>query len=647
MKKIIFTLSVMIIIVITPIFAKVNRYKKGNLVIENIPEIPQGLIIKLQPYLNTHYASFLDWLPYEKGILIRTRLGDVSQIHKVEHPKAFRQQLTFFKEPVSGGIVCPDFKKPYFLFTKDSAGDELRQIYKFNYETGAYQRLTDGKSRHSAIIWSNKGDKFAFSSTRRNGKDYDIYLGTLKGKLKYRCILKKKGWWGAVDFSADDQNLIVEHYISANESYYYILNIKNKKLVQINPVEQKISYGKARWAKNGKGIYLISDQPSDFKQLIYYDVSTGKTNVLTKQIPWDIENFEISPSGDTIAFLSNEDGITKLYFFNTQNHSITQARLPDGLLYGLKFKPDGTQLAFVINSSKSPSDVYSLNLKNKTFIRWTYSEVGGLNTNTFIPPELIRYETFDSVAGKPKMIPAFYYRPKKFKPPYPVLIICHGGPEGQYLPYFSSLTQFYLNEMGSAVIAPNVRGSSGYGKDFIKLDNGYNREKSIKDIGALLDWIEEQPELDAVRVAVTGGSYGGYMVLASMTHYSERLCCGIDFCGISNFVTFLENTGKYRQDLRRAEYGDERDPEMREFLNKISPLTNAHKITKPLLIIQGLNDPRVPVTEAEQIVKAVRKNGVNVWFLLAEDEGHGFGKKPNRDFANQAEILFLEKYLFK
>jgi dipeptidyl aminopeptidase/acylaminoacyl peptidase len=201
--------------------------------------------------------------------------------------------------------------------------------------------------------------------------------------------------------------------------------------------------------------------------------------------------------------------------------------------------------------------------------------------------------------------------------------------------------------MGIAVIEPNVRGSEGYGKSYLLLDNGYNRENSVKDIGALLDWIEQQPELDQENVAVTGGSYGGYMVLSTMFNYNERIKCGVDIVGISNFVTFLENTQDYRRDLRRVEYGDERDPEMREFLNSISPTTNAHKITKPLFVVQGYNDPRVPYTEAEQIVEAVRKNDVEVWYLLAMDEGHGFRKKTNRDFYIWSEVLFYEEFLLK
>jgi len=265
--------------------------------------------------------------------------------------------------------------------------------------------------------------------------------------------------------------------------------------------------------------------------------------------------------------------------------------------------------------------------------------VGGLDTSTFRDAELVSFESFDGLE-----VPAFVFRATG-DGPHPVLIYIHGGPESQFRPRFSSNFQFWANELGVTIIAPNVRGSSGYGSTYVGLDNGYNREDSVRDIGALLDWIQTQGDLDEDRVAVYGGSYGGYMVLASLTHYSDRLVGGIDAVGISNFVTFLENTQGYRQDLRRPEYGDERDPDMRAFLESISPLNHASDITVPLFIIQGANDPRVPASEAEQMLAAVRANGQDAWFLMAMDEGHGFRKKSNRDFQYQAIALFLERYL--
>jgi dipeptidyl aminopeptidase/acylaminoacyl peptidase len=274
--------------------------------------------------------------------------------------------------------------------------------------------------------------------------------------------------------------------------------------------------------------------------------------------------------------------------------------------------------------------------------RWTESETGGLNPTGFIEPELVRVKSFDGLA-----VSGFLYRPdpKKFPGRRPVIINIHGGPEGQSRPIFQGRNNYYLNELGVAVLYPNVRGSTGYGKTFLTLDNGFKREDSVRDIGAFLDWVAQDAGLDAERVAVMGGSYGGYMTLASLVHFSDRLRCGIDVVGISSFVTFLKNTQDYRRDLRRVEYGDERDPAMAAHLEQISPLNNVARIRKPLFVVQGQNDPRVPVTEAEQMVKAIRAQGGTGWYLLAKDEGHGFAKKKNADFQFLSMIAFLQEFL--
>ena len=263
-----------------------------------------------------------------------------------------------------------------------------------------------------------------------------------------------------------------------------------------------------------------------------------------------------------------------------------------------------------LNTAQTSSDVYVMSLGDDPLAsgeltRWTTSEVGGLDTSQFSVPDLIRYPTFDDEGEQPRTIPAFVYRPQG-DGPHPVVIYIHGGPESQFRPGFLSTFQSWVDLLGAAVVAPNVRGSSGYGSDYVRLDNGRQREDSVRDIGALLDAIDRDPTLDAARVAVYGGSYGGYMVLASAVHYSDRLRAAVDIVGISNFVTFLENTEEYRRDLRRAEYGDERDPEMRAFLQEISPLNRVDKIRIPVFVIQGENDPRVPVSEAEQMVNALR-----------------------------------------
>ncbi|MBN1448979.1 MAG: S9 family peptidase, partial [Bacteroidetes bacterium] len=403
------------------------------------------------------------------------------------------------------------------------------------------------------------------------------------------------------------------------------------------------------WYWGGGTIFYTSDEDDEYQQLHAFDVKNREITNLTPDLKWDIESLELSDNGQYLAYTVNEDGISTLHLFRMPGmEPVVHQPIPVGLIGGLEFSDDGRKLALNINAADSPTDVWVMDLLDGKVTRWTYSEVGGLNTERFVAPELIHYPTFDiDESGSPRMIPAFVYAPNNGEDRVPVIIDIHGGPEGQSRPWFSSTTQYWVNELGCAVIMPNVRGSTGYGKSYLALDNGFNREHSVQDIGALLDWIATQPQLDKDRVAVFGGSYGGYMVLASMATYPERIKCGVDVVGISNFVTFLENTQEYRRDLRRVEYGDERDADMRAFLEKISPTNNAGKIQSPLFVAQGENDPRVPASEARQIVRAVEEHGIPVWTMFAKDEGHGFRKKNNRDYFTWATILFFQEYLLK
>jgi dipeptidyl aminopeptidase/acylaminoacyl peptidase len=396
---------------------------------------------------------------------------------------------------------------------------------------------------------------------------------------------------------------------------------------------------------------LLTDQGGEFTQLAWQSLEAAADPVVvTTDIPWNVSDVAISKDRSRMAFAVNEGGTTALYLMDPRSREYRRVEgLPVGVASALEFSPDGSRLGLTLNTPQTPSDTFSLDLgkgplEHGKLVRWTYSEVGGLDTSTFVTPRLVRFPTFDEVDGKPREIPAWVYTPPG-DGPFPVVVSIHGGPESQARPYFSSTYQLWLRELGVAVVVPNVRGSSGYGKTYVALDNGFRREDSVRDIGALLDWIDAQPDLDAERVAVFGGSYGGYMVLASAVHYSDRLRAAVDIVGISSFVTFLENTQDYRRDLRRVEYGDERDPEMRAFLEKISPLNNVEKISIPMFVVQGQNDPRVPVTEAEQIVKALRENGHKVWYMNALNEGHGFRRKENRDIYQQATVLFFREHL--
>ncbi len=622
----------------------------GNLLLENIPPVPEQIRQDLKRYQSTRSAAFLDWTRDGKQIYISTRFGDVRQVHRVAFPGAARYQLTFFDEPV--GSVQRQPEGDLLIFTMDAGGSEYAQIFALDPASGDWKMLSDGKSRNGAVLWSRDGKSIAYQSTRRNGRSNDIWMLPLDNPEQAGMVLESPdgSWWGPRDFSSDNSKLLVLNYISAAISQAVLLDLKNGgRQVLAGAARESVNLPQA-FDADGKGFFLLTDRNGEFTQLAWQSLEGGAPRFISADIPWNVDEFALSKDRKRAAFTVNADGRSELYLLDTASLSYRKLdNIPMGLVSGMGFSPDGSKLAMRLNTPKTPTDSFVLHLgvqplQAGKLERWTFSEVGGLDTSSFIEPELIHYPTFDQVDGKPRMIPAFVYKPEGGGP-FPVVISIHGGPEGQSRPRFSSTYQMWLNKLGVAIVVPNVRGSSGYGKTWLSLDNGYKREDSVKDIGALLDWIATQKDLDKERVAVFGGSYGGYMVLASAVHYGDRLKAAVDIVGISNFVTFLENTKAYRRDLRRVEYGDERDPKMRAHLQAISPLNQVNKINIPLLVVQGQNDPRVPVTEAEQIVKALRSKGQPVWYMNALNEGHGYRKKENRDIYQQVVVMFLKRYL--
>lgn len=624
-----------------------DRREVGNMILEDVPETPEAIMSRIQQYQSTRSASFADWLPNDAGMLISTRFGNTAQLHTIISPGAARNQISFFDEPVSNGSFCPSSDYDGFLFTKDIGGNEFSQIYWYDMNTRISEMISDGESVNFGMVWSNRGNRFAFTSSRRNKKDFDIYVSDMKSpKTAVIKVDRGGGYWVATDWSPDDSKLIVIQYLSSTKSNSFILDVETKELTQINDDKTEAVFLASGWDKTGKKIYATTNLGREFNTLVQYDVQSKKIEYITDDIPWDIEEGAINKSRTKSAFTVNENGFSQLYLMDLASNEYKKvSNLPIGQIYSFKFHPSRDELAMVLNTTETPGDVYSLDLITRKTKRWTTSEVGGLDTSLFPKPELIHYETYDEVDGKKRKIPAFIYKPKNTKGPLPVMISIHGGPEGQHTPYFSSFYAYLANEMGISVIAPNVRGSSGYGKTYLKLDNGFNRENSVKDIGKLIEWIEKNPEFDKDRIAVFGGSYGGYMVLSSMYNFNDKIKCGVDIVGISNFVTFLENTEEYRRDLRRAEYGDERDPKMREYLLSISPTNHVNEFKAPLFVIQGANDPRVPMSEAEQMVKSIRENNGTVWYMLAKDEGHGFRKKENRDRMTESVAMFLQENL--
>src|SRR5215469_5747809 len=616
-----------------------------NLVVEGIPKIPASLAETVDRYTNFRGATLDSWDPVKREMLISTRFADTSQIHLVKMPGGARTQLTFYPDSASGALYAPAAGNS-FIFSKDVGGAEFFQIYCFDDESGDVTLLTDGKSRNVAPVWSYDGQKLAYGSTRRNGNDVDLYVvEPANPKSDHMLAQLQGGGWEPLDWSPDNRKILLREEISANESYLWIVDAASGDKTLITPkTGLKISYGGGQFSKDGKGIYATTDKDSEFHRLAYVGLTTKQHTYLSSHISWDVDEFDLSDDGSTIAFVTNDDGFGVLHELDTKTSKDKPVpELPKGIVSGVRWHKNNRDLGFDITSARSTSDVYSLDAQTGKVDRWTYSETGGLNTANFSEPELIHWKSWDR-----REISGFLYRPPaKFTGKRPVLINIHGGPEAQYRPGFLGRNNYYLNELGIALILPNVRGSSGYGKTFLTLDNGFLREGSYKDIDALFDWIQTQPDLDANRVLVTGGSYGGFMTLAVATNYNNRICCSVDVVGPSNLVTFLEHTSGYRQDLRRVEYGDERDPKMREFLESIAPANKAKNITKPLFVIAGANDPRVPASESAQMVEVVRKNGTPVWWLLAKDEGHGFAKKKNRDYQFYATIAFVKEYLLK
>ncbi len=621
-------------------------HPSDNLVVDGVPDIPQSMVDQVSRYSEFRLAFPTSWHPVRREMIVGTRFGDTYQAHLVKMPGGARTQLTFFPESVYGGQFEPT-KGEYFIYSKDKGGDEFYQIYRYDFASGESTLLTDGKSRNTGAVFSYKGDRIVYGSTRRTGNDVDLWVvEPLNPKSDHMLCELKGGGWQALSWSPDDKKILVMEEVSINETYLWLVDSTSceKKLLTPKGGKEQIAYYTAAISRDGKGVYVSTDKDSEFQRLAYLDLATGQYTFLTSHLNFDLDNFAQSWDGNTMAFVTNENGMGVLHLMDTRTRKeIPAPKLPIGLVGDLRWHKNNRDLMFSMENGRATSDAYSLDLKTGKVERWTYSETGGLNTANFSTPQLIQWKSFDG-----KEISGFLYRPAaRFTGKRPVVVDIHGGPEGEYRPGFIGRDNYYLNELGVALIFPNVRGSSGFGKSFLKLDNGFLREDSYKDIDALLDWIKQQPDLDGERIMVTGGSYGGHMTLAVSTFYSPKIRCSVDIVGISNLATFLEHTSGYRQDLRRVEYGDERDPKMRAFLERIAPLNNAEKIKKPMFVIQGYNDPRVPRSEAEQIVNTLKKTGTPVWYLLAKDEGHGFQKKKNRDFEFYSTVLFMQEYLLK
>ena len=615
-----------------------------NLVAEGIPPIPVALADEVRRYTESRGASFVGWHPRGVELLVATRFGATNQIHAVRSAGGARRQLTFFAEPVNVAEWDPR-EAAFLLFTRDAGGNEFAQMYRLDVATGDVTLLSDGgRSQNGGWEWSHDRGRIAYTSTRRNGADRDVWVMDPRDPSSDRLVAEcAGGGWSVLDWSPDDTRLLLGESLSVNRSRRWLLDLATGEKTRLDrDADGEVAWGGGTFTPDGASIWTTTDKDSEFARLAKWTPATGAIEPVTADIPWDVEGFDVTDDGRSVCFVTNEAGVSRAFVVDaaTGRRRVVEG-LPAGVIGGGKWHPDGRHLAFTVGSARSTADVHVWDAETGKAARWTESELGGLVPESLVEPELVRWKGFDGVELSGFLYPAA----ARFAGRRPVIVNIHGGPEGQSRPVFQARNNFFMNELGVAMIYPNVRGSTGYGKTFVKLDNGLKREDSVRDIGALLDWIAGRPDLDPQRVMITGGSYGGFMTLACATTYDDRIRCSLDVVGISHFRTFLENTESYRRDLRRVEYGDERVPEVAEFFERIAPLNNAARITKPLFVVQGANDPRVPASEAEQMVAKVRTNGGPVWYLNAKDEGHGFRKKPNADFQFYATVMFVREHL--
>lgn len=609
----------------------------GSARLENVPEIPAEISAAVQRYQNYRAASFQDWLA-DGSMLIATRFGATQQIHHVTAPGGARTQLTFSDEPASQAFAIPGSQR--FLFSRDQGGDEWFQLYAAGL-SGSPAQLTQAGTRNQAPVFSKDGRLVAWARAVKGSGEYTILVADPADPRSVRAVYTDARSLTPGDFSPDKSKLALTRDLSNRESQLLVLDLESGKVTEISAGSRAAFYFDPQYTDDGRRLLVISNRDSDFTRLLEIDVASRKASVLTEGLEWDIESFALSADGRVLAYVVNEDGYSRIMLrdFKTRR-ALPQPQIAGGLINKLKFSADGSKLGFDLSAATSAGDVWSLDVASGALTRWTTSELGELDPAQLAEPQLVRLRSFDGLS-----IPAFVYRPRGVaaQARTPVIIDIHGGPESQTRPSWNVGAQYFANTLGATVILPNVRGSTGYGKRYADLDNAERREDSVKDIGALLDWIGTQANLDSNRVAVYGQSYGGYMSLAVMTHYAKRLVGGVERYGISDFASFLENTEAYRRDNRRAEYGDERDPKMQEVFRRIAPLANVAKITRPMLVMQGANDPRVPQSESDQVVAGIRRTGAEVSYVVFADEGHGFLKKPNNDLRREVETVFLRR----
>ena len=621
-----------------------------NVTVEGVPAIPQTIADGMQKYAGFRQAVLLDWQRAGRGLLMRTTAGSQFQIHRVDAPGAGRVQITKEQPGVTSLFVSvdPADGKAFVFLWDPTGGREANQLYRYDLRAGSSTMLTDGHARYGPPIWARRGKLIAYTSTRRNGKDMDLYVMEPGTRGSERLVAQLEGQWRAWDWTPDGRSVLaIETVATSTESYIWRVDVKTGEKTLLTPHSSTPAlWDSARWGADGRTVYAISDRGADMRRLWRRTAKGQWAAVTPANRP--VQDYAISDDGALLAVAFDNDASTSIEIFDRRSmRKRPIPSVPAGRLVPfstMRWRPGSHELGFTHETVSSYGEIYSLDVDARKLVNWKQSEVTGFDPSVLPAPEIIRWKSFDG-----RLISGVYYRPPaRFTGPRPVIVNIHGGPADREQPRFLGRSNYFLNEQGIALIYPNVRGSDGFGRAFSHLDDGPKRGDAIKDVGALLDWIAAQPALDKTRVMLTGPSYGGWLTLMAAAAYSDRIRCAFEAAGMTDLPTFLEQRdASVRQD-RREEYGDERDPATRAFLTEMSPITHAAEIRKPLAIAHGGNDTRIPPEQAENIAKAVRANGVSVWFFLYKDEGHDnflLRRPPLNNFNFQAWILFVQTYL--
>jgi dipeptidyl aminopeptidase/acylaminoacyl peptidase len=579
-------------------------------------------------YLKIRGAWGASWSPDGLRVSFLTEITGVPQVWEVASEAAsWPEQLTFYEERISAALYSPTENR--LLFGMDAGGNERSQL--FLLEDGQVTDLTCAPDAiHYPGSFSPDGRRMAYTATRRNGTDFDVFVQELP-EGEPEMVWEVSGYHTVADWAPDGRALIVSrHHSNVNNDLYH-LDLETGETRLLTRHEGDARFSGANVTPDGGSLYLATDRDGEFLRLARLDLATLAFEYLTSD-DWDVEGVELSKDGRYLVASRNVDGYSDVLLFNGRGRRMPDPRIPEGIVGGFEFSPDSGRLAFTLTAPERNPDIWVVDLPDGDARRLTRSSTAGIPPRSFRKPQVVRYTSFDD-----RKIPALFYEPEAENAP--VIVNVHGGPESQSRPAFAPVTQYLLSR-GFAVFFPNVRGSTGYGKAYTHLDDVGLRMDSVEELAYAAYWLRERGHQ---RIAVMGGSYGGFMVLAALTEYPELWSAGVDIVGIANLVTFLENTGSYRRSLREPEYGSlEND---RELLESISPIHKAGDITAPLMVIHGKNDPRVPVGEAEQIVEQVKKNGGKVEYLLYEDEGHGLARLKNRLDAYPKIVAFLDEHL--